>query len=189
MDPYELRRQDFSLDEDQEAVRDAFAGFFAKECTTSVVRAAEPVGHDPALWTKLVGMGAASMALPEEVGGDGAGIVELGLVAEEMGRCLAPVPLLDHVVATRLLAAAGTDPAHELVEQAVDGSRLLGLSLGPSAGPRLVTTAAVADSVVALDGDRVVVLTTHSGRPHVGNQACLPYAWVDPGDRAAETRS
>lgn len=71
MNPYELRRQDFSLDDDHEAVRDAFAGFFAKECPTGVVRAAEPLGHDPALWTKLAGMGAASMALPESVGGDG----------------------------------------------------------------------------------------------------------------------
>jgi alkylation response protein AidB-like acyl-CoA dehydrogenase len=189
MDPYELRRQDFSLDDDQEAVRDAFAGFFAKECPTSVVRAAEPLGHDPALWTKLAGLGVASMALPETAGGDGAGIVELSLVAEEAGRSLAPVPLLEHVVAARLLAAAATDEARGLLERAADGTRLLGLALGPLNGPRLVSTAAVADAVVALDGDQVVVLTARSSRPHVPNQSCLPYAWVDPADLTSQTRT
>lgn len=188
MNRYELRRQDFSLDDDHEAVRDAFAGFFAKECPTGVVRAAEPLGHDPALWTKLAGMGAASMALPESVGGDGAGIVELSLVAEEMGRTLAPVPLLEHVVAARLLAAAGTEAALGFLERAADGTKLLGVALTPLGGPRLVSTAAVADSVVALDGDQLVVLTAAGPRAHVPNQSCLPYAWVDPAD-TGQTRT
>jgi hypothetical protein len=46
MDRYELRRQDFSLDDSQQAVRDVFAGFFRKECPTTLVRAAEPLGFD-----------------------------------------------------------------------------------------------------------------------------------------------
>jgi alkylation response protein AidB-like acyl-CoA dehydrogenase len=184
MDPFELRRQDFSLDEDQEAVREAFATFFAKECPTSVVRAAEPVGFDAGLWARLVSLGATSMALPEKAGGDDAGVVELSLVAEELGRTLAPVPLVEHVVASRLLVAAGAD--EQLVAAAADGSRILGLALSPLTGPQLVATAAVADAVVGLrDGD-LVVLAAPGPRPHLPNQASAPFALVDP---AAETRT
>ena len=52
-------------------------------------------------------MGATTMALPESSGGDGATLVDLTLVAEEIGRSLAPVPWIDHVCAARLLAPAG----------------------------------------------------------------------------------
>ena len=48
------------------------------------------------------------MALPESSGGDGATLVDLTLVAEELGRALAPVPWIDHVCAARLLARLGT---------------------------------------------------------------------------------
>src|SRR5215469_18371105 len=105
--PYELRRCDPSLDGDQQAVKDAFAEFFAKESPPSVVRAAEPLGFDAALWAKLTGMGAAAMGLPDRQGGDDATLVDLVLVAEQQGRTVAPVPLASHVAATRLLGRAG----------------------------------------------------------------------------------
>ena len=47
------------------------------------------------------------MALPESAGGDGATLVDLTLVAEEIGRWMAPVPWIDHVCAARLLARVG----------------------------------------------------------------------------------
>jgi len=151
MDPFELRRLDFSLDEDHEAIQDAFRAFFVKECPTSVVRAAEPLGYDAQLWSKLLALGVTSMPLPAESGGDGAGIVELSLVAEELGRALAPVPLVEHMVASRLLAAAGG--ADDIVADAMDGSRLLGLAFASLSAPTLVSSAAVADTIVGLDGD------------------------------------
>jgi len=55
---YSLRRLDPSPDEDQTAVRDAFADFFSNESPSSVVRDAEPLGFDAALWRQLAGMGA-----------------------------------------------------------------------------------------------------------------------------------
>src|ERR1022692_4580902 len=129
MDFYELRRHDYSLDEDQEAVRDAFADFFIKESPSSVVRAAEPLGFDKGLWSKLVGMGVTAMSLPAAVGGDDATLVDLALIAEEYGRSLAPVPFVEHVVATRLLVAAGAGP--DLIEAAIDGDRIFTLALQP----------------------------------------------------------
>src|SRR2546430_12995607 len=86
VDEFELRYADYSLSSDQEAVRDAFAEFFRNECPSERVRAAEPLGYDEKLWRQLADMGAASMGLPEQAGGDGAALVDLLLVAEGAGR-------------------------------------------------------------------------------------------------------
>src|SRR5580658_7595302 len=105
---FELRRYDFDLDEDQEAVQDAFRNFFTKECPTSVVRAAEPLGYDQDLWSRLLALGVTSMGLPATAGGDSASFVDLVLMAEEYGAALAPVPLISQVVVARLLAGVGS---------------------------------------------------------------------------------
>ena len=107
MDRYELRRLDYSLTEDHEAVLEAYKQFFKTHCSIETVRAAEASGFDKSLWERLCAMGATTMALPESVGGDGATLVDLTLVAEEIGRSLAPVPWIDHVCAARLLARLG----------------------------------------------------------------------------------
>ena len=105
MDRYELRRLDYSLSEDHQALQAAYKDFFSTHCTIDTVRAAEESGFDKNLWERLCAMGATTMALPEAVGGDGATLVDLTLVAEEIGRSLAPVPWIDHVCAARLLGA------------------------------------------------------------------------------------
>lgn len=179
MDPNEYRRQDYDLSVDQEAVRRAFADFFREESTSLVVRNAQPVGFDSGLWESVVRVGITGMAAPVDVGGDGAGIVEMSLVTEEVGRNLAPVPVIEHVVAMRLLAAAG-DPRHsEVVEEAVAGKRLLGLALQPLSVRRIVNTGAVAREIVAFDDEGLALFSSASGRRHIPNQASLPYAWVD----------
>ncbi len=108
MDRYELRRLDYSLSEDHQAIQSAYREFFKTHCPIETVRAAEESGFDKSLWERLCAMGATSMALPESSGGDGATLVDLTLVAEELGRALAPVPWIDHVCAARLLARLGT---------------------------------------------------------------------------------
>ena len=104
MDRYELRRIDYSLSEDHVDLQTAYKHFFKTHCPIETVRAAEASGFDKNLWERLCAMGATTMALPESCGGDGATLVDLTLVAEEIGRSLAPVPWIDHVCAARLLA-------------------------------------------------------------------------------------
>ena len=108
MDRHELRRLDYSLTDDHEALQAAYKDFFKTHCSIETVWAAQESGFDKSLWERLCAMGATTMALPESVGGDGATLVDLTLVAEEIGRSLAPVPWIDHVVAARLLARLGT---------------------------------------------------------------------------------
>jgi alkylation response protein AidB-like acyl-CoA dehydrogenase len=179
VDPNEYRRQDYDLSVDEESVRSAFAEFFRSESTSTVVRNAQPVGFDAGLWDKVVRVGITGMAAPVHVGGDGAGMVEMSLVAEEVGHRLAPVPIIDHVVATRLLAAAGDHQHDEVVHEAVAGKRILGLALQPLTARRIVGSAAVARDVVGLDDEGVALFSAADGRPHIPNQASLPYAWVD----------
>src|SRR4029450_6608622 len=107
-----LRRADFSLNEEQEAVRAAFRTALERSCPIERVEAAaagNPPGHDEKVWRQLLDMRIVAMGVPEAAGGDGAALTELVLVAEQQGAFLAPVPLVEAVVSGRLLAAFGDD--------------------------------------------------------------------------------
>ena len=135
--------------EDEVAVRDAFFDFFANECPTTAVRAAaEGTGFDPALWSSVAAMGAPGMALPESLGGAGAALTDLAVVADVAGAHLAPVPLIEHAVTARALARAGGHD--DLVAELAEGSTLATLALRPPNGDtaRLVPAGAIADMVL-----------------------------------------
>ena len=57
MDRYELRRLDYSLTEDHEALQAAYKDFFKTHCSIETVRAAEESGFDKSLWERLCAMG------------------------------------------------------------------------------------------------------------------------------------
>ena len=121
--------------EDEQAIHEAFAAFFAKECPTEVVREAAPLGFDRNLWQKLCETGAPGMALPESCGGGDANLRELGIVAGLTGSSIAPVPLVEHAVATRLLARLAEDGADLTpfadLSSLADGSAIATLALRP----------------------------------------------------------
>jgi alkylation response protein AidB-like acyl-CoA dehydrogenase len=188
MDRYELRREDYSLSADQTDLQAAYAKFFQQHSTIETVRAAESTGFDRDLWSRLCGTGATSMALPEDVGGDGATLVDLTLVAEEAGRWLAPVPWIDHVVGSRLLARLDALGAGGTASEIVSGTRIVAIDaqLDTSVGARLVPAGAIADHVVVREGDDIVLLTFDNNAPaRVDNLGKLPMAWVDPAEASA----
>lgn len=186
MDRYELRRQDYSLSKDQTALQESYAKFCRARCPLEVVRVAEASGFDKNLWEQLCETGATSMALPESAGGDGATLVDLALVAEELGRVLAPVPWIDHVCAARLLGRLG---ALEPGSGVVDGTQVVALDprLDAAPGPRLIGSGSVADQIVVRDGDDVVRLEFDTRPVKVDNIGRLPMSWVDPA--AADRRT
>lgn len=64
--------------------------------------------HDPELWRLLSDIGVAGLAIPERLGGAGAGPVEVNVVAEELGKALAPTPMLGSaVLAAQAILASG----------------------------------------------------------------------------------
>lgn len=187
MDRYELRRVDYSLTEDHVDLQTAYRDFFKTHCPIDVVRAAEATGFDKGLWERLCATGATTMALPESVGGDGATLVDLTLVAEEVGRTLAPVPWIDHVVAARLLARLGALEGE--TAGVVTGEAIAGLDLreNPAEGRRLISNGSIADHVIVRDGQDVVRLTFDTRPATIHNLGKLPMAWVDPA--AADSRT
>ncbi|GGF41304.1 acyl-CoA dehydrogenase [Marmoricola endophyticus] len=102
---------DFLLDDEQEALRDAVRGLlkgYDAEKRRQVTDA-DP-GFDEAMWKKLADMGVLGLPFPEDVGGSGAGPAEVSVVAEEIGRVIAPEPFVEAVVfAGGLVAALGSD--------------------------------------------------------------------------------
>ncbi|TDC70711.1 acyl-CoA dehydrogenase [Actinomadura sp. GC306] len=172
---------------EQEALRAALREFFQKESPPAVVRAAEPLGFDAALWRKAVETGLGSMAVPEDRGGGGAGLVELAIAAEALGRSLAPVPLIETAVATTLLAALPADAVPEpLVAAAVAGELLATVALRPAEADvaRLVPAGAVADLVIALRDGELVAVRTAGPVPAVPNLGSMPVAdrRLEPGE-------
>ena len=184
MDRYELRRLDYSLSEDHQAIQQAYRQFFATHCPIETVRAAQESGFDKSLWERLCAMGATTMALPESAGGDGATLVDLTLVAEERGRALAPVPWIEHVCTARLLSRLDA-----LEPDLVSGRQLAAFDPAHTAasGVRLIPTGSIADQIVVRDGDDVVRLTFGTRPATVDNIGKLPMAWVDPAAADSST--
>ncbi|MGH3967368.1 MAG: acyl-CoA dehydrogenase family protein [Mycobacterium sp.] len=183
MDRFELRRVDYSLSEDHQALQTAYKQFFKTHCPIETVRAAEPSGFDKSLWERLCAMGATTMALPESAGGDGATLVDLTLVAEEIGRSLAPVPWIDHVCAARLLDRLGA-----LEPDVTNGTQVA--ALDPQlhgAGRRLIPTGSIADHIIVRDGEQIMRLAFATRPAKVDNIGRLPMAWVDPGTADSST--
>ncbi len=162
---------DLGLSSDQEAIQELFDGFFVKEAPPSVAREAEPLGFDAELWAKVIELGAPGMGVAEDAGGGGASLADLVVVAESYGRAIAPIPLVEHVVAARALPDADAD--------VVAGGAIATIALFPSTATgtwTLVPAGAVADLVIGVDGDEMVAV--RSAPPGSGplNHASAPLA-------------
>ncbi|NYG58583.1 hypothetical protein BJ980_001506 [Nocardioides daedukensis] len=104
---------DFTYDDEQQALRDAVRGLIGKKYSDFETRrqtvAADP-GFDETTWSRLAELGALGLPFSEDDGGAGAGPIEVAIVAQELGRVIAPEPYLTSVVlAGGLVADAGSD--------------------------------------------------------------------------------
>src|SRR5688572_19901906 len=102
---------DFTFDETQQSVRDLARQIFAGQASVERVKEIEASDDriDRDLWAELAKADLLGLCLPEARGGGGFGMVELALVLEQQGRTVAPVPLLETVVAAMAIAELGTD--------------------------------------------------------------------------------
>ena len=102
------------LSPDQELVRDTTRRFLAERSPLAEVRRlyADPAGYDRKWWRQGSELGWTAMLVPEELGGGsvtGDGLLDLVVVAEEMGRLVAPGPFVPVNVVASALAAAGNE--------------------------------------------------------------------------------
>jgi alkylation response protein AidB-like acyl-CoA dehydrogenase len=147
------------LTDDSRAIVEMFERFFETESTTARVRAAEPVGFDPALWRELVSLEAPFLRVAASAGGGGMGLFDACLMMEQAGRRLASAPLAESVVAMRILGELGGEAARGWIERVRDGKTVLTMALAPvQAGEaQLVPGGAVAHGILTFDGRTVAV--------------------------------
>jgi alkylation response protein AidB-like acyl-CoA dehydrogenase len=173
---------DLSLTDEQEALVASFTDLLAKHSSTEAVRAAEPTGHDPELWAKLLEVGAIEMAVPEAAGGWGAAFLDMELVAEQIGASLASAPAIEAQCAARLLASIPTERAAETLRAVLADGQLVTIAVRASAGgtATLVPAGAAADSAIVMVDDRLLLVPLTSGNRHViANLASAPLADID----------
>jgi alkylation response protein AidB-like acyl-CoA dehydrogenase len=102
----------FDFSDEQKQLRDEARKFLTEKCPPKAVRAVldGKASYDRELWQGLAEMGFLGVAIPENYGGAGAGHLELCVIAEEMGRALAPVPFSSTVyLAAEALLIAGSE--------------------------------------------------------------------------------
>ncbi|MCK2212594.1 acyl-CoA/acyl-ACP dehydrogenase [Actinomadura sp. ATCC 31491] len=118
----------------EEELRASVRALLADRCPpAAVLKRVESEPTDLDLWKTLAGeIGVAGLLIPEELGGAGAGAGEAGVVLEELGRAVAPVPFLTSaVLATRALLPTRDALLGELAE----GRRTAALAVSFAASP------------------------------------------------------
>ena len=175
----------FDLTDEQQAIKPTAHDFLAARYKSERIRelAESEHGFEQSDWDEMAELGWTGLALPEEWGGQGLGIVELAVLFEEMGYALAPSPLFSNTIAglalapLRLRRAARALPAaagrgRDARHAGALGRRLARRRLGG------FTMEARADGDgVVLDGEKVLVMdaaradfflvATSDGRRHL----------------------
>ena len=174
----------FHLSDDQNILKETFERFFQAESSIARVRAAEPLGFDRALWDGLLEMGALSMRVPAHAGGGGHSIMDATLLLEEAGRTLASAPIVEAVVVARLLANSDHTAAGEWWRSFTAGRKIVMPALHDIAARPLqvIPGGAVADAVIGLEGDKLILVTMARPpqlRPNLGSSPAA--TWVLSG--------
>ncbi len=129
---------EFDFSSDQKQLKEQARRFLADRCDRTAVRAVldGPQSFDAALWKGLAEQGYLGAAIPEAYGGLGAGYLELCVIAEELGRAVAPVPFSSSIgLAAEFLLRAGTEAQKQRYLPALASGEMIGtLALAERAG-------------------------------------------------------
>ena len=139
--------------EEEQLLKNAARDFLEAEVSTALVREMEldENGYPAALWQQMADLGWLGLPIPEEYGGQGLPLTYLGMVMEEVGRVLAPVPLHSTMVAALTIAEAGTDDQkRELLPAVCSGDMVMTWAV-IERDPRLIPSAIVEQT--QSDGD------------------------------------
>jgi len=194
-----------AISEEHRALARSVADFLTDHQSRAAARSLLEAEADtlPAFWAELSGLGLLGLHVPEELGGSGFGLPETLVVAEQMGRYLAPGPFVPTVITSAVLAAAGPDELQKrLLPGLADGSVIGAAALGgevtyaagaAAEGPGKLSTATgpadvvisghLADVLLVPAGDDVLVVEKSAGGVH----AKVP-ANLDQSRRAARVR-
>ena len=142
----------------QQTARDYLNEYAGPEVCRAVLESEKPYQED--LWKGVAEMGWLGATVPEEFGGAGLGYLELVLIAEELGRALAPIPFASSVyLATEALLIAGSDEQKQKYLPQLCSGELIG-TFAVAEGPGDLETDAVATAYAdgKLNGEKLPVL-------------------------------
>jgi alkylation response protein AidB-like acyl-CoA dehydrogenase len=166
---------DMIVTEDQQALVDLAKQVLTDRVTPAALSALESATDggvwDAGTWQALAAAGIVGASLPEAHGGGGLGLVELGLVLEEVGRAAAPLPFVSTVaIGAHAVARHGTDAQKAaLLPGVCDGSTILTAALAEpgETHPRAPMTNVTRDSDgLRLWGTKVLV-------PYAAQASCI----------------
>lgn len=142
---------------EQQAVREQARRLLASELTRERRLAwdASPEGYDPAFWSVVAGAGWFGFAVPERYGGQGASLLDLGLLLEETGRAAAPLAVFAAITGSLALIELGTEAQRaEWLPRIARGQAQLALAVAEADA---VSSPAALRTTVVRQGDRLVV--------------------------------
>ena len=179
----------FEFSEEQLMLREQARGFLSQHCPPTKVRAVldGEQDHDADLWQRVVEMGWTATAIPENYGGLGLGYYELAVIAEELGRAVAPIPFSSSVyLATEALLAFGSEAQKERwLPQLASGECIA--TLAHAEGPGQTTAASLVSENKSLSWPSSVdsIPTCEDQEDHVAmsTTACLLYTSPSPRDK------
>jgi len=192
------------LSEEQELLKDSARDFVKANAPVSHLRELrdnkDADGFSKKMWKEVAELGWAGILFSEEYGGAELGMAELGVIMEECGRTLAPLPILSSVVLGGCAVDAGGSDVlrKEILTGVCSGDTLLALALQetPRFAPYQVSTTGVktdagfeinGEKCFVLDGhvaDHLVVVARSSGSP--GDRDGLSLFLVDAGSDGLE---
>ena len=151
----------FEFSDEQKQLRDGARRFLSETCTPRRVRDVleGPQSFDRDLWKGLADLGFLGVAIPEEYGGAGAGHLELCVIAEELGRVVAPTPFSSSIaLAAELIMLAGTPQQKEkYLPSIADGTSIGTLALAEGPGDPSAKTIRASVSGGKLSGTKTIV--------------------------------
>jgi alkylation response protein AidB-like acyl-CoA dehydrogenase len=132
----------FDLSDEQREIKDTARDFLGSRFKPEKVRElAEARTYDEGLWTQICELGWAGIAIPEEHGGQGLGMVELVLLCEEIGYACAPLPFLSNAIAGLVIAEGGSEEQRERWLPEIASGESLGAVALDQEDPALVADA------------------------------------------------
>lgn len=160
----------FAFSAEQEELRRYAAQWLSERMPLARVRElmATEEGFAPADWSAVAELGWQAMAIPEEYGGAGFGLLELAVLMEEQGRRLFGGPFLSSVVAAAntVLLAGSESQKSELLAGIASGATVATLAVSEEAagydGEHLQTAATATEHGWVLNGSKRYVLDGHT---------------------------
>lgn len=172
----------FEFSDDQNLLREQALRFLKENCPPSAVRTIleGDASYDEALWQKITELGWPASVIPEQYGGAGLSYLELCVLAEELGRAVAPVPFSSSVyLASEAILMAGSEAQKERwLPKLAAGEAVGTFALGEGPGqPR------AAGLKTAADGDRLTGVKLPVADGDIADFAVV-VAKADTGDGA-----